>query len=488
MHMMQGGESPLFSWYQRIVIEDDDRPGGEAGSLWFGVADHPVLLDRGLASCPDPMDYASVAEPLDGGFRPVRLELAMAAPGADAPAADPGTDAAQPAGCSLSGQEAWFRYQLASGSAQVGVDVLDPGGPGGDVRFVGGRAALELYVVGDGEFEGAQSFTLALLGGAGRIAQFTVVIEDAESAREVVSSRTASAVRIGRVLASEVSDVLADRFSCAASSACAAAGAPAQGQLWPGGRSGPTFTPAALLRRLAWSAGSVAMPGMAPSLVPDGGAQPLAGQAVAGPGAIGIGMAGVPGGADRLGRGPEPVSYGPHGPGALDADRLAVVGRAIDGLRYQGDPGRWLGPVNIARGGHRPRAWTFWARSSYGAVDDTSSTARRLRTSMLSMTGGLDRQVGLFRVGVLYTHAFAQTEADAHGHAREFVDADPVQGSSWRVVAPYVGWVPHRRFRLWVSPGWVTGGGDSVVECLDASMRMVVSGASLSVYSSRELS
>ncbi len=493
VHMMQGGESPLFSWYQRIVIEDDDRPGGEAGSLWFGVADHPVLLDRGLASCPDPMDYASVAEPLDGGFRPVRLELAMAAPGADAPAADPGTDAAQPAGCSLSGQEAWFRYQLASGSAQVGVDVLDPGGPGGDVRFVGGRAALELYVVGDGEFEGAQSFTLALLGGAGRVAQFTVVVEDAEVAGEVISARTASAVRIGRVLASEVSDVLADRFSCAASSACAEAGAPAQGQLWPGGGSGPTFTPAALLRRLAWSAGSVVMPGMAPSFVSDSLVQPLSQHRGSGPGGsglTGIGMAGPAGGAGLFGPGRGAGSYAAHGAGGPEGDRLAVIGRALDGLRYQGDPGRWLGAVNIARGDHRARAWTFWARSSYGVVDDVSSTARRLRTSMLSMTGGLDRQVGRFRVGVLYTQAFSQSETELHGYAQGFAVADPAAGSSWRVVAPYVGWVPHRRFRLWVSPGWVTGGGAATVlgEGLDATMRMVVSGASLSVYSSREVS
>ena len=55
VHMMQGGESPLFSWYQRIEIVDDDSSGGEpTARLWFGLADHPALLDRGLASCPLP--------------------------------------------------------------------------------------------------------------------------------------------------------------------------------------------------------------------------------------------------------------------------------------------------------------------------------------------------------------------------------------------------------------------------------------------------
>ena len=482
VHMMQGGESPLFSWYQRIVIVDDDSPGGEDGSLWFGLAEDPDLLDAGLASCPDPMDRVIVAEPLGGGFRSVRLELAMADPdGAAAGSAD--------GGCSPSGQEAWFRYELVSRSAEVGVDVIDPAGVGGDIRFVGGRATLELYVVGDVEFEGEQFFSLALLGSAGRVALFTVLVEDAEVAGELFSARTASAVRIGRVLASEVSDVLADRFSCAVSSACADPGAPAGEQLWPGGRSGPTYSPSVLLRRLAWSAGSLAMPAMAPALAPDGQVASFSQYGGAIPGGLGpagMGMVGGAGAAGRLG----PGSHAPQAAGVLQADRLAVVGRALDGLRYQGDPGRWLGPVNIARGDHRPRTWTFWARSSYGAVDDVSGTSRRLRTSMLSMTGGLDREVGRFRVGVLYTHAFAQSLTDVHGYAQEFVTTDSADGSTWRVVAPYVGWVPHRRFRFWVSPGWVAGGGEVAApgEGLDSTMRMVVSGASLSVYSSREVS
>lgn len=483
VHMLAGDESPLFSWYERIEIVDDDRPGGVDGSLWFGLAD-------GLESCPEPRDAFVVAEPPDGGVRLVRVDLAMAQQGDQAERG--GQQDARQGSCRVGvGKPVTeYRYELRSGAAEVGRDVLASAGAGSVVRFVSGRATLELGVVGDGQFERAEDLTLALVSGAGTVAVFTVVVEDAESTRETVSSRTASTVRIGRVLASEVSDVLADRFSCAASPACAQAGASAQGQLWPGGRSGPYVSPVALLRRLAWSAGSVAMPGMAPSLASDGGAQPLAPQAGTGPGrfgSVGIGTAGAP---DRFGHGSGAVSYGLHGRGALDADRLAVVGRAIDGLRYQGDPGRWLGAVNIARGDHRPRAWTFWARSSYGAVDDASSTARRLRTSMLSMTGGLDRQVGRFRVGVLYTQAFAQSETALHRYAQEFVGDDPAEESSWRVVAPYVGWVPHRRFALWVSPGWVTGRGGAAAlgEGLDATMRMVVSGASLSVYSSREVS
>ena len=277
--------------------------------------------------------------------------------------------------------------------------------------------------------------------------------------------------------------MLADRFSCAVSSACSVVGVRPEAQLWPGGRSGPVFSPETLLRRLARSVGPFAMPGTAPA-VPGAAAQ----QFLAVP-ACRVGLPGLAGGSHAPGAGAVP--HGLHAPGRLDADRLAVVGRALDGLRYQGDPGRWLGAVNIARGDHRPAAWTFWARSSYAAVDDTSSTARRLSASMLSMTGGLDREVGRFRVGVLYTHAFAQSETQLHGYAREFVPDDPAQeSSSWRVVAPYVGWIPHRRFRLWMSPGWVMGGGGAVAlgEGLDATMRMVVSGASLSVYSSREVS
>ncbi|MCY4030302.1 MAG: hypothetical protein OXH75_28820, partial [Acidobacteria bacterium] len=482
VHMLAGGESPLFSWYERIEIVDDDRSGGAEGALWFGVAEG----DDGLAFCPLPSGPILVAEPLDGGVRTVRLPLAMAQRSADQAPAD-GEQGAQQRLCEagLGKPVSEYRYELRSGAAEVGRDVLGSAGAGGVVRFVSGRASVDFGVVGDGRLEGPEDLTLALVSGAGTVALFTVVVEDAESARETVSSRTAGAVRIGRVLASEVSDVLADRFSCAASSACSALGARPEAQLWPGGRSGPVFSPETLLRRLAWSAGSFAMPGMAPPAVPDGAA--LAPPALAGSGLPGFGLSGPGGGSHAPGAGA--VSHGLHGPGRLDSDRLAVVGRALDGLRYQGDPGRWLGAVNIARGDHRPAAWTFWARSSYGAVDDTSSTARRLSTSMLSMTGGLDREVGRFRVGVLYTHAFAQSETEVHGYAREFVPDHPAQGSSWRVVAPYVGWIPHRRFRLWMSPGWVTGGGGVAPgEGLDATMRMVVSGASLSVYSSREVS
>ena len=476
VHMLADGESPLFSWYSRIEIIDDDRSGGADGALWFGLAEG----DDGLASCPLPSLPIPVAEPLDGGVRTVRLDLAIAQRAAEQEPAD-GEQGAQQRGCEagVGKPVTEYRYELRSGAAEVGADVL---GSGGVVRFVSGRGAVDFGVVGDGRLEGAEDLTLALVGGAGTVALFTVVVEDAESARETVSSRTAGAVRIGRVLASEVSDVLADRFSCAVSSACSVVGVRPEAQLWPGGRSGPVFSPDTLLRRLARSVGPFAMPGTAPA-VPGAAAHVPAGSGVPG-----VGLPGLAGGSHVPGAGAVP--YGLHAPGRLDADRLAVVGRALDGLRYQGDPGRWLGVVNIARGDHRPAAWTFWARSSYAAVDDTSSTARRLSASMLSMTGGLDREVGRFRVGVLYTHAFAQSETQLHGYAREFVPDDPAQASSWRVVAPYVGWIPHRRFRLWMSPGWVMGGGGAVAlgEGLDATMRMVVSGASLSVYSSREVS
>lgn len=461
VHMLAGDESPLFSWYQRIEIVDDDRSGGADGALWFGLAD-------GLESCPRPRDSFAVAEPFDGGVASVRVDLALAQRG-QAAESGPGDGEEQPM-CQVGAGKpvTEYRYELRSGAAEVGRDVLALTGRESIVRFVSGRATLEFGVVGDGQFEAAEDFTLALLSGAGIVARFSVLIEDAESADELISSRTASAVRLGRVFASDVSDVLADRFSCAASRSCAGGGGSSKGQLWPGGGSGPTVSPQALLRRLAWSAGSLAAPGTA--LAGGFGTAPR-GFAPSGPGVSVPLDAAVPAGSVTA--------------GAFGADRLAVVGRALDGLRYQGDPGRWLGPVNIARGDHRQPAWTFWARSSYGAVDDTSTTARRLRTSLLSMTAGVDRQMGFFRVGVLYTHAFAQTETALHAYVQDSLAGDRAQGSRWRVVAPYVGWIPHHRFRLWVSPGWVTGGG-SFAQALDARMRMIVGGASLSVYSSRE--
>ena len=384
VHMLAGDESPLFSWYERIEIVDDDRSGGADGALWFGVAEG----DDGLASCPLPGSPIPVAEPLDGGVRTVRLDLVMARRGGDEPQPQGGDRAGEQQSCQtgLGKPVTDYRYEFRSGAAEVGRDVLHSG-VGGVVRFVSGRASVDFDVVGDGHLEGAEDLTLALVSGAGTVALFTVVIEDAESARETVSSRTASAVRIGRVLASEVSDVLAERFSCAGSSVCAEAGAPAEAQLWPGGRSGPSASPGAVLRRLAWSAGSSVMPGMAPTVVPGSGAalspDPY------GPGLSGSGLPGFGGTLGAVGAGAGMGSYDSHGASRIiEADLMTVVGRALDGLRYQGDPGRWLGPVNTARGDHRRPDWTFWARSSYAAVDDTSSTARRLSVSMLSMTGG----------------------------------------------------------------------------------------------------
>ena len=49
---------------------------------------------------------------------------------------------------------------------------------------------------------------------------------------------------------------------------------------------------------------------------------------------------------------------------------------------------------------------------------------------MLSLTGGLDRQVHDFRVGVLYTHALARTETELQRDALAFVSREPALGTA----------------------------------------------------------
>ena len=189
----------MFSWYQRLKILDDDRPGSDGAQLWFGFAD-------GLDSCPEPHYRARVPEPFGGGARWVTLDLALASRPADT-----GGDSR---GCDAGSVQAVvdYRYEFRSGTAELGRDALDPAG-GGVLRFVSGRASLDLVLVGDASLEGPEDLTLALVGGAGAVALFEIVIEDAALAAESVSASTATAVRVGRVLAAEVSDVLADRFS-----------------------------------------------------------------------------------------------------------------------------------------------------------------------------------------------------------------------------------------------------------------------------------
>ena len=456
VQMIAANETPLVSWFERLEIVDDDRIGGEDGALWFGG-------EHELDDCPGGSRRFETVEPFAGHAAFVGLDLVIA----QRRTAEGGETGEAACEVGLGNAVTEYRYELRSASASVGADVLAVD-PGGRVRFVAGRGSLELAVVGDGALEPVEELSLVLLGGGGPVARFTVVIQDRESAVEATASRTAEAVRMGRVLASEVSDVLADRFSCAASAACAALGADPAAQLWPGGASGPRIARLALVRRLPWGSAPAGVSTGASSVGADGGSL------VAGGGEYG----------SLFGSG------GGLGVPVRPFDRLAAVGRALDGVRYQGDPGRWLGTVNIARGDDRPGRWTVFTRFSYAEVEDVGNTARRLRTSMLTMTGGVDRQVGQVRVGVLYTHAAAAVQTDAHGWAQETVEDPGRRPSAWRVVAPYAGWIPHRRFRLWVSPGWASGGegGAGLGEGLQASMTMLVGGASASVFASDELS
>ena len=461
VHMLAGAETPLVSWFERVEIVDDDRIGGEAGALWFGAAHEEML-------CPAGSRRFDLVEPAGAGAVPFRVELVVA----ERAVAESGAE--DDATCEVGAGRAVteYRYELRSGSAALGADVVAQAA--GRVRFVAGRGGLDVGVVGDGALEPAEALNLVLLAGSGPVAEFTLVVHDADSAAEAAASRTAAAVRVGRVLASEVSDLLAERFSCAASAACAALGADPRAHLWAGSAAGPRLSPAVLLGRLASVVGAGAGSAGFGGLAGRGGSS---GVRTFVPAALvpAVSMA--------------PASAGPaagYGGGLPLPGRLAVVGRALDGLRYQGDPGRWLGAVNIARGDQRPPRWTFWTRASYSETEDAGATARRVRTSLLALSGGLDRQVGQLRVGVLYTHAFAGMETGVHGWAKPTVAGTGGRPSAWRVTAPYVGWIPHRRFRIWASPGWAAGGEGPVLPAdgLRAMMRMIVAGASVSVVAS----
>ena len=300
---------PLLSWFQRIEIVDDDRVGDGDSPLWFGAA-HEEL------SCPAGTGRFDLSEPAGGGVTAFQIDLVIAERLEATRSGDESPACAIGAGKSVTE----YRYELRSGSALVGADVLLPGE--GVVRFVAGRGDVSVSIAGDGAFEPLEEFALVLLGGTGPVASFTVVVHDIDSALEQGSAATAAAVRAGRLLASEVSDVLADRFSCAASAASARTGIdPAP--LWPGGASGPSpgrrVRPSALLGRLALMAGAAAGPR--------------------------TGAAGALSEAAAPGYAAGPRSVFPSG-------RLDAVGRILDGMRYQGDPGRWMSGLGIPERGN----------------------------------------------------------------------------------------------------------------------------------------
>ena len=446
--VIEGGGVPLLSWLEQITIVDDDGLDLDGESeLWFGTGDDylacPAASPR-IFYLREPSSAEDVAAH--------RLTLIMR----DAAPADGGGEAAAVCTVADVGKPIDYHYELLSDSGQVGSDVSLVGRGGGDtIRFLNGLATLDVFVFSDALLEPLETLILQLSTGSAPAVSYRLLIADYETTREVASSYLAAAARYGRFLAAEAGDALADRFSCAASASCVAAGVQASNPLYPA-RPAASSGPQLLAQVLSAVAGSTLLSGS------------LRGSA----GEAGFGARAPFRGGPGLGARP-PAAVHP----------LRLLGSAVDGARFQGDPGRWLGTRRFEGGPSGPPQWSFWGRTGYAEGFDRGATGRTLRTSMLSFTAGLDRTVGLLRVGWLQSYVLGVDEIELHESARPFADPAPERPTSWRMMGPYVGVVPDPRFRLWVAPLFISGAPRAAVgtDPLSFSMKAFVGGTSVSL-------
>ena len=436
VHQMVAGGAPLLSWFEQLTIVDDDAVTDD-GSEWFGTGED-------VASCPDEsFRVFSVREPAVGvSAQYARLRLVLRT------VAQTGT---AEAGCvpPASSKPVDYHYDLISESGVRGVDVALVGGEAGNIlRFQRGVAELDLVVFADSQLEPPETLRLQLYSGIGAVASYTVTVQDYDTTHEIVSADVAAYARIGRVLATDVSDSLADRFSCAASTPCQATDGPLAVPLYPRPvRAGAED----LWRRLLALARVL---GSRPASLP--GRSFVAGAASSPSGfRSGVGVS-APGASlashhvrSSLTAGASPLA---------EIDRTMLLGNLLGGLRFQGDPGRWIGPRNIAAGPSSTPAWSFWGRGAYADALDAGSSGRRLRSTFMSFTGGLDRRLGSLRVGWLHTYAFGSDDVGFHELTSRYLATPATRESTWHLTGPYVGFVPDPRIRAWVSTPWAWGG------------------------------
>ena len=388
-----------FSEILEMAIEDDDLIGGlgaDGSNLWIG---------SDPADCPSPV---------------VSLDLPEPSPD-DVPFVDYTVDVY--ARLSQTGEEGGTSCGRVGGRFTAPVRLLTGGLAGQEPALVGNDVSFTLRpqepllfealdhhaqvfvrVYSDQALEPDEYATLSLSLGYHGYATMRLRIVDFQKGERLVGNRDASFARMGRVMASMLSEALTDRFSCARAKGCRAGGAPAigarngLGQLASVVRSlAPPRAPASDLRALARP----------------GGRRPLA-----------------------------------------ERPLIERVGSRIDGLSLQASPSGWFGP----REAPGRSKWSAWARSEYLYASDSSPDGTVQRTSMLGLLGGVDRRFNVLTIGSLYGLAWAEYSSrySADLARAEGVEAgvEPfLNAMSWQLIAPYVGVQPHDRIRSWVSYG-----------------------------------
>ena len=396
-----------FSALHRVTIQDDDfvEPvvAGES-LLWIGPNSANLCPERSLI-----VDLRE-PDPQVASFEDYRLDLFARLEPLGAAGGGPPEDGVSR--CAPLQQT--FAASVGLFSGGVAGQPIASVGPGQDLSLLGRpdtstvftpvehQANLVVRVYADETLEADEQATVRLIAGIHGALTFHVRVVDFQKAEAHEAGRSASFVRVGRLLGALVTDALADRFSCSRTAGCGV----------PFNASGRSMD--GLFRRLAGSSG--------PPLA-DGGA--------------------VPGGSTGLG-------YRPR----LQRSLLQSVGHAVDGVSYAGNPSAWF----RLRNEESPSDWSVWLRTDYISSSFKSVTGGSLTTSVLGMLGGVDRRVGMFHVGTLYgwlwadyARPFGETLASVEG-----VESDTglfTNEMRWQLLSPYVAVTPHARVRGWASFG-----------------------------------
>ena len=413
--LLEGVSWPAFTAIQRIEILDDDYQEGVldgGATLWVGGA--------GAGACPSTVHSVVLEEPDPAAAPWIDVAVPLAARLGPLPGETGGV-------CGLPSGTFEARVSLAPGldaGASVPHDVTLASRAPDPVVFApqDHAGAVVLRVYADELLEADETVRLLVSVGVHGVVPVELVVLDFQKERELVAGRDAAFARLGRAMGAAVADALADRFSCARSAACAD----------PDRLSDPRdlgeavrpwrSTVAGILRSLAPASRPPDSAFGPPSLLP----------------------------ANRPTGLPMRRVLAPPGPRAT-----GLAG----GLSFQGSPNTWFRARN--RDGGTP--WTAWLRTGRRISSDLRADQSRVRTSLLSVLGGVDRRLGPVHAGALYGYLIGSYSRRFSGDLARLEKVDPGRPAldnavSWHVVAPYVGITPHPRVRFWTAFGVSLGG------------------------------
>lgn len=411
--LIDGVSWPAFTAIRKVEIVDDDHQeevldGG--ATLWVGGA--------GAEACPSPAHSVVLEEPDPEVAAWTDVALPLAARLGPLPGAAGGP-------CELPGGTFEARVSLAPGpgaGASVPQDVALASRAPEPVIFApqDHADAVVVRVYADQLLEADETVRLLVSIGVHGVVPVELVVLDFQKRRELAAGRDAAFARLGRAMGAAVADALSDRFSCSRSAACAG----------PHPESGPRDLGQGVRPSLGRLAGILRS--LAPPAAPLGGPPPLP-------------RAAAPGSAMRR----AVVRPGP----------AAAAAGLVDGLAFQGSPNTWFRSRNRDGG----TQWTAWLRSGRRVSSDLRADQSRVRTSLLSVLGGVDRRLGPVHVGALYGYLAGSYSRRFSGDLARLEDVDPGRPAldnavSWHLVAPYAGVAPHPRVRLWTAFGLSFGG------------------------------